>query len=138
MGYDVANHLPVKASARYPAAMPAPAPTQLRKAATRFLEAEPPIASPEELPQLLGRCAVHLVTVAGGGLDGAEAREIATVAWADITGRESRVFVDLDTSTPHIIFLKDGLTGRRRAIPVIDLVRWLGPRVVAPPQDLAG
>lgn len=117
--------------------MPPPAPTQLRKAATRFLEAEPSITSPDDLPGLISRCAVHVVDVAGGGLDCAEAREVALTAWAELTGRESRVFVDLDTTTPHIIFLKDGLTGRRRAIPVIDLVRWLGPReVTVPPPDL--
>lgn len=133
MGYDVANHLPVKAPARYRGAMSSPS-TQLRKAAARFLEAEPPVASPEELPGLISRCAVHLVGLAAG-LDGAQARELALIAWADITGRESRCFVDLETTTPHIIFLKDGLTGRRRAIPVIDLVRWLGPRAVAVPAD---
>lgn len=109
--------------------MPADA-AQLQRAATRFIEAEPQASDTAGLPQLLSRCAVHLVGVSGGDLDGADARAIALRAWAEVSGRESRCFVDLALSTPHLIYLRDGLTGRTRAIPVIDLVRWIGPRQV--------
>lgn len=123
-------------SCGYSAAMRPPA-TQLRKAATRFLEGQPPISHPHELTDLISRCAVHLVGV--GRLDGAEARDLAVAAWAEISAREARCFVDLELSSPHLIYLMDGVTGRRRAIPVIDLVRWLGPRQVpAPDRDAPG
>lgn len=100
---------------------------QLGKAAVRFMVAEGDIA-PEELGAAIGRCAVHLVGL--GMADRDQALELAMVAWADLEGRKTRCYVDLAASSPHLLFLVDPVAGERRAIPVVDLIRMLGPRAV--------
>ena len=102
---------------------------QLKKAAQRFLDLQP-IASPAELTALLALTSAHLGQLFG--VSGAEAHDIALSAWSEIEGRRSRCFVDLNLSTPHLIFLVDPIAGVRRPIPTVDLVRMLGPRQVAP------
>lgn len=99
---------------------------QLKKAAERFLDQQEPARAPAELPALLAMASGHL---AGRfNLPMSEAYDVALAAWSEIEGRRSRCYVDLDLSTPHLIFLVDPIAGMRRPIPVVDLVRLLGPR----------
>jgi len=106
---------------------------QARKAASRFLMSRLPADRPSpagrELHGLLAACADHLV--ASVRLHPAEAAELALACWADVSGRDTRCFVDLASSSAHLIWIIDPISETRRAIPVIDLVRILGPREVA-------
>lgn len=101
---------------------------QLKKAAQRFLEQQEPACAPAELPALLAMASGHLA--ARFRLPMGEAYDVALAAWSEIEGQRSRCYVDLDLSTPHLIFLVDPIAGMRRPIPVVDLVRLLGPRAV--------
>ncbi|MBP6876573.1 MAG: hypothetical protein KBC34_01005 [Phenylobacterium sp.] len=102
---------------------------QIRKAAERFIETQDQVHAPAELPQLLHTTALHL---AGRfGLTHDDAYDVALGAWSEIEGKRSRCYVDLDMSTPHLVFLVDPVAGMRRPIPVVDLVRLLGPRQVS-------
>lgn len=102
---------------------------QLKKAARRYIEGEPAVHAPAQLTELLARAGAHLIGRFGLPLD--DAQDIAMAAWSEISGKESRCHVDLALSTPHLIFLVDQVTGTRRPVPVVDLVRILGPRGVA-------
>lgn len=106
---------------------------QARKAATRFLMSRLPADRPSpagrELHGLLAACADHLVD--NLRLHPAEAAELSLACWADVSGRDTRCFVDLAISSPHLIWIVDPISETRRSIPIIDLVRILGPRVVA-------
>lgn len=104
---------------------------QIRKAAGRFFAGQDLDVGPDRLQHQLDLCAEHLVQRLAVSPEAAA--DAALVAWSEILGRETRCFIDLDASTPHLVFLADPLTGERHAIPVIDLVRLLGPRAVATP-----
>lgn len=108
---------------------------QIRKAAARYFADQDLDVGPDRLQQLLDRCAKHLVRRLE--VSPAAAADAALVAWAELIGRQTRCAVDLDASTPHVVFLADSLTGERHAIPVIDLVRLLGPREIASPPPPA-
>lgn len=105
---------------------------QRLKAAERFLIADGsagrvPLEG-EALSEAIGRCADHLVTALE--LESDQAAEVAITAWAGIVGRDSACFIDLATSSRHLVWLVDPIAQERRAIPVIDLIRILGPREV--------
>ena len=101
---------------------------QLKKAAQRFLDLQEPAHAPADLPALLALTSAHLCK--RFGLATAEAHDVALAVWSEIEGARSRCYVDLDLSTPHLIFLVDPVAGLRRPIPTVDLVRMLGPRPV--------
>lgn len=101
---------------------------QLKKSAQRFLDLQEPAHAPADLPALLALTSAHLSE--RFGLATAEAHDIALAVWSEIEGARSRCYVDLDLSTPHLIFLVDPVAGLRRPIPTVDLVRMLGPRPV--------
>lgn len=102
---------------------------QLRKAAVRFIQAEPPVHAPAQLTELLARAGAHLIGRFAIPLE--DAQDIALSAWSEISGRQSHAYVDLKLSTPHLLFLVDEAAGVRRPVPVVDLLRILGPREVA-------
>lgn len=102
---------------------------QLKKAAQRFLDLQEPAHAPADLPALLALTCAHLSR--RFGLETQEAHDIALAVWSEIEGARSRCYVDLELSTPHLIFLVDPVAGVRRPIPTVDLVRMLGPRAVA-------
>lgn len=104
---------------------------QVRKAAARYFAGQDVEVGPDRLQQLLDLCAADLVERLA--VPFAVAAEASLVAWADILGRRTRCEIDLAASTPHLVFLADPITGERHAIPVIDLVRLIGPRAVASP-----
>lgn len=106
--------------------MSSPPRAQLRKAAQRFVQARPSVA-PAELPQLLGDIQAHLE---GLGARADDARDIGLAAWSEVEGRRTGAYVDLEISTPYLIFLADPVTGVRWPLPAADLVRMLGPREV--------
>ncbi len=102
---------------------------QPHKAARRYLQAQPGAAGPNDLPELLAGAARHLVERLRIKPD--DARDVALAAWSEIEGERTRCYVDLDISTAHLLFLVDPVAGVRRPIPVVDLVRILGPRPIA-------
>lgn len=106
---------------------------QARKAADRFLVAEGVTGTtslaPAQLREALDRCAAHLVDRLR--LSPADAAELAITVWSEIAGRETNCYFDLQTATAHLVWIVDPIAKTRRAIPVIDLVRMLGPRTVA-------
>lgn len=108
--------------------------TQAEKAAERFLISQGATAhdalAPERTLEVLALCADHLVAVCR--LDKIEARDQALRSWSELVGRQAQALIDLQASTPHMIVVVDVLAGnKRRAIPLVDLLRLLGPREVA-------
>jgi hypothetical protein len=103
---------------------------QLRKAAARHLAGAGTGVAPAELRQLLHATACELVARFTWATPAA-ADEAALLAWSEIEGRRTRCFVDLEASTPHLLILVDPVARSRRPIPVVDLVRILGPRSAA-------
>ena len=101
---------------------------QIRKAAERYINAQPPVAAPAALPELLHAAALDLAGRFRISHD--DAYDIALSAWSEIEGKRSRCYVDLELSTPHMVWLVDPVAGVRRPIPTVDLVRMLGPREV--------
>lgn len=101
---------------------------QARRAALRQVQARPTVA-PAELPALLAEVEASLV---GLGVREDDARDISLAAWSEVEGRRTGAYVDLEISTPWLIFLADPVTGVRWPLPAADLVRMLGPRLVEP------
>ena len=97
--------------------MPGPA-DHLRHAADRYLQAQSTVQTPAELPPRLKACAAHLA--AGFGCTRAQADEAALLAWSEIAGRRTGCYVDLEASTPTLIYLVDAAAGVSRPIPVVD------------------
>lgn len=102
----------------------------LERAATRLLKDALPCAAPAELPALLRQLERRLLLAYPRATPEAAAAA-ALRAWARDEARRSRCYVDLQASSPGLIYLVDEVTGRRRPIPVADLVRILGPRAAA-------
>lgn len=105
---------------------------QIRTAAARFLATQPRALAPAQLTELLALCGADLIRRFTLPLE--DAQDIAMTAWAELAGKESRCRFDLALSTPHLVFLVDELTGQRRPVPVVDLLRILGPREVVNAQ----
>jgi len=84
-------------------------------------------AQPAELQQLLDRTAAALKTKFPER-PAAELEAIALAAWAQAEGERTKAYVDLEASTPYLLWLVDPVAGVRRPFPVADLVRLLGPR----------
>lgn len=108
--------------------------TPAEKAAERFLVSKGARShdsfDPEGTLQILALCADHLVATLQ--LDPLEARDQALRSWSEIIGREAQAYIDLEASTQFMVVVVDPLAGDvRRAIPVVDLLRLLGPRAVA-------
>jgi isopentenyl diphosphate isomerase/L-lactate dehydrogenase-like FMN-dependent dehydrogenase len=95
----------------------------------RQVQARPTVV-PAELPALLAEVEAHLATI---GIREDDARDIALAAWSEVEGRRTGAYVDLELSTPYLIFLADPITGVRWPLPTADLVRMLGPRAVTLP-----
>lgn len=108
-------------------AMPTPY-RQVRTAAQRFVALYPETLPAAELAQLLAACAADLDR--RFDIDPEDAYDIALSAWSERSGRATRCYVDLDVSTPWMIFIADPEAGVRRPIPLADLVKLLGPRLV--------
>ncbi len=102
-----------------------------RQAALKFMTgaARDPL-SPAQLAQAC-REGARWVMNADPTLPFVKAWELALDAWAQLEAPRTRCHVDLATSSPHLLFLVDEMTGERYAFPVVDLVRLLGPRQVA-------
>lgn len=108
--------------------------TQAEKAAERFLVSQGATShdalDPERTLEVLALCADHLQRACF--LAPFEARDQALRSWCELVGRQAQAVIDLEASTPFMIVVVDTLAGgTRRAIPVVDLLRLLGPRVVA-------
>ncbi|MFZ5871073.1 MAG: hypothetical protein ACOYXW_11180 [Actinomycetota bacterium] len=103
---------------------------QLRTAAERYLARRGTSVPPAGVRRLLEDAAAHLLA-RFPAVKPAAAAEAALAAWSDMEGRRTRCYVDLQASTPHLLFLVDPVAGARRPIPVVDLVRILGPRSAA-------
>lgn len=103
-------------------------------AAVRYLQASGrarAASPPDDLLQVLEDCRRHLLDGPARGRPSDEVREIVLLAWADLMRSDVRCYVDLEASSPNLIFLVDPVAGTRHAIPVLDLVKLLGPRVVS-------
>lgn len=99
---------------------------QARRAAARLVQARASVA-PAELRSLLADVEEHLQNL---GVREDDARDITLASWSEVEGRRTGAYVDLDISTPYLIFLADPITGVRWPLPAADLVRMLGPREV--------
>jgi hypothetical protein len=108
--------------------------SQARRAALRHAQASPTVA-PAELPALLSDISARLISL---GVAEDDARDIALAAWSEVEGRRTGAYIDLEISTPWLIFLADPITGVRWPLPAADLVRMLGPRLVEPVAQPAG
>ena len=60
-----------------------------------------------------------------------ESYRAAVLAWSEIEGGRARCHIDLAASTPHVLVIVDTVAKTRRYVPLVDLVRILGPRVAA-------
>lgn len=101
---------------------------QIRTAAQRFVALHPETLPPVQLAQLLADCAADLA--ARFEMESDDAYDIALSAWSERSGRATRCYVDLDVSTPWLVFVADPEAGVRHPIPLADLVKLLGPRLV--------
>lgn len=101
---------------------------QIRTAAQRFVALYPESLPPSELAELLSACATHLLD--RFEMDQDDAYDCALSAWSERSGRATRCYVDLDVSTPWLIFVADPEAGVRHPIPLADLVKLMGPRLV--------
>jgi len=108
--------------------------SQARRAALRHVQASPTVA-PAELPALLSDISARLTSL---GVAEDDARDIALAAWSEVEGRRTGAYIDLEISTPWLIFLADPVTGVRWPLPAADLVRMIGPRLVEPVAQPAG
>ena len=86
-------------------------------------------AAPAELPDALAACAGDLVERLK--LAGDEARVIAASAFSELSARQTGCYVDLELTTKDLVVIADTRAGVLRMIPVIDIVRILGPVQVA-------
>jgi hypothetical protein len=102
---------------------------QIRKAALRHFDARALPAGPDALPAALADCAHFLMT--GFGVARDDAHDIAMSAFSELSGRATGCHIDLELTTRHQVFVIDRRTGLRKCIPLIDLVRMLGPVEVA-------
>lgn len=103
--------------------------TGLAAAARAFMADQAPV-QPAELGELLELAHVHLRQQFAWPSDSA-IDAAALAAWAQVAARETRAYVDLEASTPHLIWLVDPVAGVRHPFPAADLVRLLGPRAAA-------
>lgn len=101
---------------------------QVRTCAQRFVAQYPESLPAAELAQLLAACAADLDQ--RFDIEADDAYDIALSAWSERSGRATRCYIDLDVSTPWMIFIADPEAGVRRPIPLADLVQLLGPRLV--------
>ncbi|WP_337186712.1 hypothetical protein [Phenylobacterium sp.] len=107
---------------------------QVRTIAQRFLALYEPHLPPPELARALAACAAFIAERVE--IDPDDAYDVALSAWSERSGRATRCYVDLDVSTPWLVFVADPEAGTRYPIPLADLVRMLGPRLVT--QDGRG
>lgn len=101
---------------------------QIRKAALRHFQARPLPRAPAELPAALAACADDMRSRFDLATD--DAHDLAMSAFSELSGRETGWSVDLELTTEHLVFVIDHANSTRRAIPLIDLVRMLGPREI--------
>lgn len=101
---------------------------QVRTAAQRFIALYPADLPPPQLAELLGGCAAHLK--ARFEIENDDAYDVALSAWSERAGRQTRCTFDLDVSTPWLVFIADHQAGVRHAVPIADVLRWMGPRIV--------
>ena len=99
---------------------------QARRAADRLIQSRASVP-PAELPALLSDVETRL---RDQGVREDDSRDIALASWSEVEGRRTGAYVDLEISTPYLIFLADPVTGVRWPLPAADLVRMLGPRLV--------
>jgi hypothetical protein len=101
---------------------------QIRTSAQRFMALQPDSLPAPELAEALTACAAHLL--ARFEMEADDAYDVALAAWSERSGRATRCYVDMDVSTPWMIFIADPEAGVRHPIPLADLVKLLGPRLV--------
>lgn len=87
-------------------------------------------AQPAELGDLLEHAHAYL-EARFPRIRRADIEAAALAAWAQAEGERTRCHVDLEASTPYLLWLVDPVAGVRRPFPVADLVRLLGPRTTA-------
>jgi hypothetical protein len=102
---------------------------QIRDAARRFLVFHGANVREREIDALLEQCGQHLVQEMK--VQESEAYDIALSCWSEIEGAKSRCFIDLELSTPYLVFVVDPVAGTRHPFPVVDLIKMLGPRLAA-------
>jgi hypothetical protein len=101
---------------------------QVRTSAQRFMAHHPESLPAPELAELLTACAAHLL--ARFEMEADDAYDVALAAWSERSGRATKCYVDMDVSTPWMIFIADPEAGVRHPIPLAELVKLLGPRLV--------
>lgn len=101
---------------------------QIRTSAQRFMALHPETLQPPELAELLTACAAHLL--ARFEMEADDAYDVALAAWSERSGRATRCYVDMDVSTPWLIFIADPESGVRHPIPLAEIMKLLGPRLV--------
>lgn len=99
----------------------------LREAARDFMHDQAAV-QPAEFGQLLERAHEDLQALFPR-TGRADIEAAALAAWANAEADRANCYVDLEASTPTLLWLVDQVAGVRRPIPVADLVRMLGPRV---------
>ncbi|MDZ4372609.1 MAG: hypothetical protein U1C74_14460 [Phenylobacterium sp.] len=109
---------------------------QVRTIAQRFLAHYEPNLPPPDLAAALAACAAEISRRAE--IEPDDAYDVALSAWSERSGRATRCYIDLDVSTPWLVFVADPESGARYPIPLADLVRMLGPRLVKQDGKAAG
>lgn len=105
---------------------------KIRKSALAWFRDRPRPAAPAELPAALRDCADQLHVAFGLELD--TCHDVAMSAFSEISAQATGCYIDLELTTRHQVFVVDERAGVRRVIPLIDLVRILGPVQVAKKQ----
>lgn len=98
----------------------------LREAARDFLR-EQRAVQPAELAELL-ELAHDTLQARFPRSTPAQIDAAALAAWANAEADRANCYVDMEASTPTLLWLVDEAAGVRRPVPVADLVRMLGPR----------
>lgn len=93
---------------------------QMKTAAIRFLQGQPRAESPLDLPVILGRCQLELMS--RFKMPGEDAYRLAVAAWSEVEGRRTGFHIALEISTPWLIFVVDPFTDQVRPVPIVDLV----------------
>ena len=101
---------------------------QVRSCATRFLQLYRADLPPAQLAGVLSQCVDHLLDRFAMQRD--DAYDVALAAWSEYAGKATGCYVDLAVSTPHLVFVADPVAGVRYPIPLADLLKFIGPRVI--------
>ncbi len=101
---------------------------RIRKAAHRWFVAAGAHVQPEQVNTALSGCAEHLREAFQ--LSPVDADDIALSAWSELEGQRTACYIDLELSTPFLVFVVDPVAKVRHPFPLVDLVQMIGPRVV--------